>query len=85
MSTSYNNPAESGSPAVQAFLYQDTFAPHASPDIAPPSEAQAGTEKPAKPDNAPRISQEDISPLVAEAHAAGLQLGERQAAARFEA
>ena len=85
MSTSYNNPAESGSPAVQAFLYQDTLAPHASPDIAPPSEAQAGTEKPAKPDNAPRISQEDISPLVAEAHAAGLQLGERQAAARFEA
>jgi flagellar assembly protein FliH len=85
MSTSYSNPADSGSPAVQAFLYQDTFAPHSSPDIGPPPEGQAGMEKPAKADNTPRISQEEISRLVAEAHAAGLQVGERQAAARFEA
>jgi flagellar assembly protein FliH len=83
MNTSYNNPAES-SPVVQAFRYQDTFAPCASPEIAPPSEVQGGIEKSAKPDNAPRISQEEISRLVAEAHAAGLEAGGRQAAARFE-
>jgi flagellar assembly protein FliH len=85
MSTSYNNPAESGRPAVQAFLYQDTFGPKASPDIAPEPEAQAAAEKTVKVDQPPRISQEEISRLVAEAHAAGLELGERQAATRFEA
>jgi flagellar assembly protein FliH len=84
MSTSYNNPAESGSPAVQAFLYQDTFGSKESPDIGAAPEGQAGMEKPAKADNAPRISQEEISRLVAEAHAAGLQVGERQATARFQ-
>ncbi len=86
MSTSYNNPAESGGPAVQAFLYQDTFGPIASPDIAAPApEGQAAAEKTAKVDQPPRISQEEISRLVSEAHAAGLELGERQATARFEA
>src|SRR5271166_3430171 len=83
MSTSYST-AESGSPAVQAFLYQDTFGAKTSPEVEAVPEGQAETEKTAKADKAPRISQEEISRLVSEAHAAGLELGGHQAAARFE-
>ena len=68
---------------VQTFSYQDTRWPLAASD---PRAVPAGPpeEKTAKADNAPRISQEEISRLVSEAHAHGLEQGRSEAAARFE-
>jgi flagellar assembly protein FliH len=45
---------------------------------------QSGEEKTEKADKMPRISQEEISRLVSEAHAEGLAQGGRQAAVCFE-
>jgi flagellar biosynthesis/type III secretory pathway protein FliH len=84
MSTSFDNTADSVSPVVEAFLYHDTFGPHAVPDMTAASPGQPEDEKAAKADKTPRISKEEISRLVSEAHAAGLAAGESQAAARFQ-
>lgn len=83
MSTSYNNPADAAMPAVQVFPYQDTLGPPLASD---PRAVPAGPteEKSAKTDNAPRISQEEISRLVSEAHAQGFTQATSQAVARFE-
>jgi len=82
MSTSYDNPADAVMPMVQSFPYQDTQGP---PLTADPRAVYAGPpeEKTAKADNAPRISQEEISRLVSEAHAQGVAQGASQSAARF--
>ena len=83
MSTLYDNPAAPLMPMVQTFSYQDTLgAPPASDPRAVP--AGAPEEKAAKADNAPRISQEEMSRLVSEAHAQGLAQGATQSAVRFE-
>jgi flagellar assembly protein FliH len=68
---------------VQAFPYQDT---QGSPLTTDPRAVFAGPpeEKTAKADTAPRISQEEISRLVSEAHAQGFAQGTNQSAARFE-
>jgi flagellar assembly protein FliH len=84
MSTSYDNSADSVSPVVETFLYHDTFGAHAVPDLSAVSSVQSGEEKPAKADKTARISPEEMSRLIAEAHAEGLAQGGRQAAARFE-
>jgi len=82
MSTLYDNPAGKVMPMVQEFPYQDTLGTPLATDqragLAGPQE-----EKTTKADNAPRISQEEISRLVSEAHAQGLAQGTGQAAARF--
>lgn len=89
MSTLYDNvpcddTSESVVPMVEAFLYHDTVGAQAAPEVAAASAGQPSEEKLAKADSAPRISQEEISRLIAEAHAAGLEVGERQAATCFQ-
>lgn len=84
MSTSFENPADSVSPVVEAFLYRDTFGPQVGADVPAVPPGQSGEEKTEKADKMPRISQEEISRLVSEAHAEGLAQGGRQAAVRFE-
>jgi flagellar assembly protein FliH len=68
---------------VQAFFYHDALRPQAASDMAV-SLGQSGEEKTAQADRASRISQEEISRLVADAHAEGIAQGGREAAARFE-
>ncbi|MGO8794598.1 MAG: FliH/SctL family protein [Candidatus Sulfotelmatobacter sp.] len=80
----WDNTSESVSSMVEAFLYRDTAGPQAAPEMAAASAGQPSEEKPDKADSAPRISQEEISRLVAEAHAAGLELGKHQAATGFQ-
>jgi flagellar biosynthesis/type III secretory pathway protein FliH len=84
MSTSFENPADSVSPVVEAFLYHDTVGSQVGADapVVPPG--QSGEEKTEKTDKAARISQEEISRLITEAHAEGLAQGGRQAAIRLE-
>lgn len=84
MSTSYDNSADGVSPMVESFLYHDTLRPQAASDMSAVSLGQPGEEKTAKADKAPRISQEEISRLISEAHAEGIAQGGREAAARFE-
>ena len=70
-------------PAVESFVYQDTFAgPTTAKSAAAPEESP--TEQPAKSDNLLRMSQEEISRLASEAHAEGLAEGSRQAELRFK-
>jgi flagellar assembly protein FliH len=84
MNTSYDNSADSVFPTVEAFPYHDTLGPKMPSDARAVSAGQPAEEKTAKNDKGPRISQEEISRLIAQAHAEGLALGESQAAARFE-
>jgi flagellar assembly protein FliH len=84
MSTSYDGTAESMNPVIEAFLYHDTFGSLAPSDTTAVSPGQSGEEKPTKADTTSRVSPEEMSRLIAEAHADGLAQGGRQAAARFE-
>jgi flagellar assembly protein FliH len=84
MSTSYDDTADSVSPVVEAFFYHDTFGARAVPDLSALSSGQSAEEKPAKADKTARISPEEMSRLISEAHAEGLAQGGRQTAARFE-
>ena len=83
MSMSYDNPAGAAMRMVEAFPYQDTRASQIGSDMRPVPSGPL-EEKTAKPDNTPRISQEEISRLVSEAHAQGFAQGTSQTAARFE-
>jgi len=84
MSSSYDDTAEAVMPLVETFLYHDTRAPQVAADIAAIYPGEPGKEKIANADRAPRITQEEMSRLVSEAHAEGLAQGGRQAAAGFE-
>jgi flagellar assembly protein FliH len=86
MSTSCNDTADELTPVVEAFPYHDTLGPSTASDAATiypaenvPGKAGASAGKPG------RITQEEVSRLVAEARQEGLAEGVRQAAARFEA
>jgi flagellar assembly protein FliH len=83
MNTSYDNTVESVNPVVEAFLYHDTFGSPA-PSETTASTGQSGEEKPVKADTSARVTPEEMSRLIAEAHAEGLAQGGGQAAARFE-
>ena len=83
MSTLYDNPGDAVMPMVQEFPYQDTLRSKVGSDMRPASPGPS-EERTAKADNAPRISPEEISRLVSEAHAQGLQQGTTHAVARFE-
>jgi len=83
MSTLYDNPGDGVIPMVQEFPYQDTLRSKVGSDMRPASPVPS-EERAAKADNAPRISPEEISRLVSEAHAQGLAQGVSQSAARFE-
>jgi flagellar assembly protein FliH len=84
MSTSYDNSADGVIPVVETFLYHDTFMPQGGSDLPAVSTGKSAEEKSAKADKAARISQDEMSRLISEAHAEGLAQGGRQAAARFE-
>jgi flagellar assembly protein FliH len=84
MNTLYDNPGNSVIPVVEAFSYHDTSGAQIPPEVRSVCAGQPSEEKTAKPDKGPRVSQEEISRLVSEAHAAGLALGERQSAAHFD-
>jgi flagellar assembly protein FliH len=84
MNTLYEHPGDSGIPAVQSFQYQDTRGPQVASDVRSVSNGQSPEEKNAKTDKSPRISPDEISRLVAEAHAQGLAQGRSEAKARFE-
>src|SRR5208283_1600138 len=84
MNTSYDNSADSLIPMVEAFPYHDTLGPKVLSDARAATAGQAVEEKTAKNDKGLRTSQEEISRLIAQAHAEGLALGGSQAAARFE-
>jgi flagellar assembly protein FliH len=83
MNTSYDNSADSVIPLVETFPYHDTLGPKMPSDVRAVSAGQPAEEKTAKNDKGPRISQEEISRLIAQAHAEGLALGGSQAAARY--
>lgn len=83
MSTSFNDSAGHSVPAVEAFIYPDTeggAAVAAAPSEASPQPQSANS---AKPDNVPRISEEEISRLVSEARADGMAEGVRQTESRL--
>jgi flagellar biosynthesis/type III secretory pathway protein FliH len=89
MSMSYNDPGERMMPLVETFQYHDTFGPPMTSDMPPVLPVQNNDnnndeEKTVVPVRPVHISQPDMTPLVAEAHARGLELGIRQATARFE-
>jgi len=84
MNTLYDNSADSVIPMVESFPYQDTLGPKIPGDMRTATAGQPVEEKPSKNDKGPRITQEEISRLVTQAHAEGLALGGSQATARFE-
>jgi flagellar biosynthesis/type III secretory pathway protein FliH len=84
MNTSYDSAADGMLPMVEAFPYHDTLGPKMPSDARTVSAGQAPEEKTAKNEKAPRLSPEEISRLISEAHAEGLALGASQSAARFE-
>ncbi len=82
MSSLYDDTAESLISSVEAFPYHDTFGSIASSDLVP---AFAGDLSELKVANAgKRMSEEQISRLIAEARAEGITQGERQTAAHFQ-
>jgi len=70
-------------PMVEAFAYHDALGSQTTPDQQAVSPGQTSEEQTAKADQAPRISPDEISRLISEAHGQGLAQGEIQAAARF--
>jgi len=83
MSTLYDGPGNAVTPAVESFVYQDTFG---NPTSGKPfvSAVEPRPDPSPKTDNVPRISQEEISRLVSEARSEGLAEGARQAGAHFD-
>jgi flagellar assembly protein FliH len=71
-------------PVVEAFLYLDTVGVGAASELRAASSGEAGEEKAAQADKTARVSQEEMSSIVAKATAEGIAQGERQAAARLE-
>jgi flagellar biosynthesis/type III secretory pathway protein FliH len=87
---SYNDLGERVMPLVETFQYHDTFGPPMTSDMPPVlpvhnnNDINNEEKQEAVPVKPVYISQPDMTPLVAEAHAQGLELGIRQATARFE-
>jgi len=79
-----DNPSQSMIPVVEAFLYLDTVGVGAASELRAASSGEAGEEKAAQADKTARVSQEEMSSIVAKATAEGIAQGERQAAARLE-
>jgi flagellar assembly protein FliH len=84
MNTLCENPSQSMIPVVEAFLYQDTVGVGTASELRAASSREAGEEKAAQADKTARVSQEEMSSIVAKAAAEGIAQGERQAAARLE-
>jgi flagellar assembly protein FliH len=83
MNTLYNDPIDSMNPVVEAFLYFDTGGPPLVSPLPSGTAAESGQDKTSKADKTARIPQEEMSRLTAEARAAGVEEGERLAAARL--
>ncbi len=84
MSTSCNGAAPSLSKDVTSFVYRDS----GSSLSAEPSPVTAGDppeEKPPRVQDAPRISQEELTRLISEARTGGIRDGEIQARSNYEA
>jgi flagellar assembly protein FliH len=85
MSTSYNNSAtRSLSADAKAFVYQDSGRSFFNADVVATQVAERPEEKPSKAENLPRISEDELSRLLAEARAEGSREGGRQAREGFE-
>lgn len=84
MNTLCDNPSESMIPVVEAFLYQDTVGVRTASELRAASSEEAGEEKVARGDKTARVSQEEMSSIIAKAVAEGFAQGERQAVARLE-
>jgi flagellar assembly protein FliH len=84
MNTLFDSPAESMTPVVEAFLYQHTVGVGTASQLRAASFGEAGEEKDAKADMTARISQEEMSSMIAKAAAEGSAQGERKAVARLE-
>ncbi len=84
MSSLYDDTAESVIPEVEAYPYHDTLGPKAVSDMPSVYPGDAGDARVSNGGKLSRITQEEMSRLIAEARAEGLTQGARQAAARFE-
>ena len=84
MNTLFEHPSPSMIPVVEAFLYLDTVGMGTAAELRAASSGEAGEEKAATADKTARLSQEEMSALIAKAAAEGLAQGERQALARHE-
>jgi len=84
MSSLYDDTAESLIPEVEAYPYHDTLGPKAASDMPSVYPGDAGDARVSNGGKLSRITQEEMSRLIAEARAEGLTQGARQAAARFE-
>lgn len=83
MNTSCSNSAGHAIPEVEAFIYPDTETGATLAVNPPEASAQPQSANFAKPDNVPRISEEEISRLVSEARAEGMAEGARQTESRL--
>jgi flagellar biosynthesis/type III secretory pathway protein FliH len=79
-----DHPSQSMIPVVEAFLYLDTVGVGAASELRAASSGEAGEEKAAQADKTARVSQEEMSSIVAKATQEGIAQGEQQAAARLE-
>jgi flagellar assembly protein FliH len=84
MNTLCDNPSQSMIPVVEAFLYQNTVGAGTASELRAASSREVGEEKAAQADKTARVSQEEMSSIIAKAAAEGLAQGERQAVARLE-
>lgn len=83
MSTSYNGLPAGARQKVEAFVYSETGGTAAAAAPAVELTPEPAQEQGRKPAELPRISEEEISRLVSEAHARGVAEGMRKAEATF--
>ena len=82
MSTSFNGGTAVPGAEVESFIYQDTDGDTLGSEAAGPAEALRD-KAPAR-DSVPRISEQEITRLLADARAEGIREGERRAKAALE-
>jgi len=83
MNTSYNSLGSGAQQEVEAFVYHDTGAAAAAAVAAVEAKTEPEQAPARKAEELPRISEEEISRLVSDAHAQGVAEGVRKTEARF--
>ncbi|HXY13105.1 MAG TPA: FliH/SctL family protein [Terriglobales bacterium] len=84
MSTSFNGPAASLSKDVTSFVYRDSAGHGQTTEPLPIAAAEPMQEKPHRAGTMPRISQEELTRLIADARAEGFRDGEKHARSTYE-
>jgi flagellar assembly protein FliH len=84
MNMSYDDTSSPTMPLVEAFRYHDTFGPPMTVDIPAAEPGRNGDEKILRAVAPAQSSQQEMTRLIAEAHAQGVAHGSRQAAVRFD-